>query len=129
MNEKRSAIFTIAVLASILLVFTVADLIKDDRLFSETENRILAVKPKFSLEAMFQGKYMKDYETYVTDQFVSRDKWIAIKTYTDIALGRKEINGVYLGKDGYLIEQHLPEDYPKELEEEKTALLDRKSVV
>ena len=58
MNEKRSAIFTIAVLASILLVFTVADLIKDDRLFSETENRILAVKPKFSLEAMFQGKYM-----------------------------------------------------------------------
>ena len=125
MNEKRSAIFTIAVLASILLVFTVADLVKDDRLFSETENRILAVKPKFSLEAMFQGKYMKDYETYVTDQFVSRDKWIAIKTYTDIALGRKEINGVYLGKDGYLIEQHLPEDYPKELEEEKTALLKR----
>ena len=125
MNEKRSAIFTIAVLASILLVFTVADLIKDDRLFSETENRILAVKPKFSLEAMFQGKYMKDYETYVTDQFVSRDKWIAIKTYTDLALGRKEINGVYLGKDGYLIEPHLPEDYPKELEEEKTALLKR----
>lgn len=123
MNEKRSAIFTIAVLASILLVFTAADLIHEDRLFSDTENRILAARPKLSMENVLQGKYMKDYETYATDQFVSRDKWIAIKTYTDIALGRQEINGVYLGKDGYLIEQHLPEDYPKELELEKLAML------
>lgn len=125
MNEKRSAIFTIAVLAGILLVFTAADLIHEDRLFSDTENRILASKPKFSVQTMLQGKYMKDYETYVTDQFVSRDKWISVKAYTDMALGRQEINGVYLGKDGYLIEQHLPEDYPAKLEEEKLALLKR----
>lgn len=123
MNEKRSTIFTIAVLASILLIFTAADLIGEDRLFSDKENRILASRPKFSVEALLQGKYMKDYETYVTDQFVSRDKWITIKTYTDIALCRQEINGVYLGQDGYLIEQHLPEDYPEELEQEKLAML------
>lgn len=123
MNEKRNAAVTIALIASILFVFTVADLIQGDRLFSEAENRVLASRPKFSAEALLQGSYTKNYETYVTDQFVSRDKWIAIKTYTDIALCKEEINGVYLGKDGYLIEQHLPEDYPEELVEEKLAML------
>lgn len=123
MNEKRNAAFTIALIASILLVFTAADLIQGDRLFSEAENRVLASRPKFSVEALLQGSYTKNYETYATDQFVSRDKWIAIKTYTDISLCKEEINGVYLGKDGYLIEQHLPEDYPDELVEEKLALL------
>ena len=123
MNEKRNAVVIIALIVSILLVFTVADLIQGDRLFSETENRVLASRPKFSVEALLQGSYTKKYETYATDQFVSRDKWIAIKTYTDIALCKEEINGVYLGADGYLIEQHLPEDYPEELVEEKLGML------
>lgn len=125
MNEKRSAIFTIAVISSVILIFTIADLIQGDRLFSQTENRVLASRPQFTLMSLLQGKYTKDYDTYATDQFVSRDKWIAINTYTDLALGKREINGVYLGKDGYLIESHLPEDYPEELVEEKLALLAR----
>lgn len=123
MNEKRSAIFTIAVIASIILVFTAADLIQGDRVFSETENKVLASKPAFSLESLLQGKYTTAYEDYITDQFVGRDRWISIKTYTDIVLGKEEINGVYLCKDGYLVEQHLPEEYPGELAEEKLALL------
>lgn len=123
MNEKRSAIFTIAVISSIILVFTIADLIQGDRLFSETENRVLASRPEFTVKALLGGTYTKDYETYATDQFVSRDKWIAIKTYTDLALGKREISGVYLGKDGYLIESHLPEKYPDGLVEERLALL------
>lgn len=125
MNEKRSAIFTIAVIASVIFIFTAADLIQGDRLFSETENKVLASRPKFSVEDLVGGKYTESYEAYVTDQFVGRDKWIAVKTWTDLALGREEINGVYLGKDGYLIEQHLPEKYPPRLEEEKLALLGR----
>lgn len=128
MNEKRSTIFTIAVIASVILIFTAADLIQGDRVFSETENKLLASRPEFTPEALFQGKYTEAYEEYVTDQFVSRDKWIAVKTCTDIALGRQEINGVYLGQDGYLLEQHLPEKYPPELAEEKLDLLQILSV-
>lgn len=123
MEEKKNAFFTTAVIAAIILIFTVTDLCRGDRVFSETENRMLAARPVLSREDVFSGKYMKDYETYVTDQFVSRDKWIGIKTRMDILLQRKEINGVYLGDDGYLIEQHLPEKYPEILIAKKTMLL------
>jgi hypothetical protein len=125
MGEKRNALFTILLLSSIILILTVSDFIQGDRLFSETENRVLASKPEFTAEALFKGNYTQDFETYVTDQFVSRDKWIGIKTYMDMFLQKKEIGGVYLGADGYLIEQHLPEDYPKEQVDKKLELLEQ----
>lgn len=125
MDGKRSAFFTIVVISSVILVFAIADLIQEDRLYSETENKMLASRPKLSWEELLWGDYTGDYETYLTDQFVSRDKWIAIKTYMDMALQKKEIKGVYLGSDGYLIEQHLPEDYSAVQEAKKIALLER----
>lgn len=125
MNDKRNAIFTIGMIAFVILFFTVVDFVEGDRVFSESENRVLASKPGFSQEALLKGTYTEDYETYVTDQFVGRDKWIALKTVTDILLQKKDINGVYLGEDGYLIEQHKPEDYTVEQEEEKLELLER----
>lgn len=124
MREKRSAFFTILVIASILLIFTGADLIQEDRNFSETENKILAKRPKLTAKSLFLENYTEDYETYLTEQFVGRDKWITVKTYMDIFLQKKEIKGVYLGADDYLIEQHLPEDYAA-LEQEKVQLLAR----
>lgn len=122
-QEKKNALFTVSLIAAVLLVFTVADFLSDDRLYSSTENRLLAEKPEFSPESLFSGIYTEEYENYVTDQFVSRDKWIAMKTYFDIALGKQEIGGVYLGKENYLIERHLPEEYPQEAIERKTAML------
>lgn len=113
-NEKFHQGLTVALLVLMLLVLVGADLVKADRLFSETENRILAQKPEYSLENILSGSYAEDYEEYATDQFVSRDKWVALKTRMDILLQKKLIKGVYLGQDGYLIEQHLPGDYAPE---------------
>jgi len=124
MSEKRNALLTILLISSIVLIFTAADFMDVDRIFSETENRVLASKPELTAEALFAGEYARDYETYVTDQFVGRDKWISMKTYMDIVLQKKEIGGVYLGADGYLIEQHLPENYPAEQEAKKLDLLE-----
>ena len=61
-NEKFHAGMTVALLALVLLVFTVADLVKADRLFSETENRILAQRPEWSLENVLNGSYEEKYE-------------------------------------------------------------------
>lgn len=123
MNEERSAFFTILVIAAVILSFTAADLVQEDRLYSEAENRVLASRPRLTAESLFRGDFTKEYETYVTDQFVGRDKWILVKTYTDLALQKKEVGGVYLGADGYLIEQHLPEEYTAGQVEEKLQLL------
>ena len=122
-NEKLHAGMTVALLALVLLVFTAADLLKADRLFSETENRVLAQKPKLSLEGILSGSYEKEYEAYATDQFVHRDTWVMLKTRMDILLERKAIKGVYLAEDGSLIEQHLPQDYDQAMADKRVGLL------
>ena len=48
-----------------------------------TENRVLAARPEFSLEALLREDYTEKYEAYLTDQFVSRDKWVRI-VYTSM---------------------------------------------
>lgn len=125
MNEKKNALFTISILAGIILIFTVADLFNKDRVYSEMEMRLLAERPDFSRENMLFGEFTGEYEDYITDQFPGRDKLVGIKTRVDILSGKKEIGGAYIGKDDYLIEQHLPEDYTTELEDEKLAMLDK----
>ena len=123
MDDKWNARITVFFLCGILLVFTFADIFNKDRLFSENENRVLASRPSFSWDKVWSGKYSRDYETYVTDQFVGRDTWIGLKTRGDILMQKKDINGIYLGKDGYLFEQHLESDFPQETIDKKLALL------
>lgn len=123
-REFWNAVFTTGLICAILLTFTAADLLKKDRVFSETENRLLEQKPEFSRESVLDGSFMKKYDKYVTDQFVGRDKWIRVKTRADLALQRQEINGVYLGKDDYLIEKHPESDFPRELVDKKLELLE-----
>lgn len=118
-----STISSFLSLSLIILLLSVADILTPDRLFSTYENRILAAKPAFSIRSLMEGSYTKDYETYVTDQFVNRDNWISIKTSMDVLLGKKEINGVYLAKDGTLIEKHAPEAVSPEVVEKRLALL------
>lgn len=114
-NDKLHAGMTAALPALVLLVLAVADLVTADRLFSEMENRMLTQKPKWSLESVLDGSYEKAYESYATDQFVRRDTWVMLKTRMDILLQKKVVNGVYLARDGYLMERHLPEDYDRTL--------------
>lgn len=95
-----------------LLIATVFNLFGKDKTFSETENRMLAQKPEFSLNSLTSGKFMSDMEDYVTDQFFIRDKWINLKMLEDLALGKRESNGVYIGKKGYLME--IPSEPNKE---------------
>lgn len=75
-----------------------------DRSYSENENRMLAQKPEFSMEALQDGTYFAAWEDYVADQFVGRDFWISLQLQARKLLGQTEVNGVYLGKDDYLIQ-------------------------
>ncbi|MBQ9142569.1 MAG: hypothetical protein IJX63_12405 [Lachnospiraceae bacterium] len=122
-GERKNAWKTVVFLCLIMLVFLIGDLVQKDVFFSESENRILASKPKLSKESVTSGKYMEQYEEYVNDQFVSRNNWIAMKTHMDIWMQKKVINGVYLAEDDYLIEQHLAEDFPQETIEKRLTLL------
>ena len=95
-------------MAGIFLFFLIIafafNLFSKDKKYSESENRMLAQKPEFSMANLASGKYMKDMEDYVTDQFFIRDKWINLKVLEDLALGKRESNGVYIGKKDRLME-------------------------
>ncbi len=94
-----------------------------DQSYSDTENRFLAQMPEFSLDKLFAGKFTKDYETYITDQFPARDAWIGLKTKAELLLGKVETKGVLLGKDDYLIVNHPATDFEGEQAEKNAAAL------
>lgn len=87
-----------------------ANLIQKDQSFSEQENRMLATRPALSLDKLEDGRFSTEYETYVNDQFVFRNFWVRLKSQIDVWLGKRESNGVYLGKDDYLIQQFTKPD-------------------
>lgn len=93
-----------------LLLFFLLSVFVPPRIFSDTENRYLAGRPDFSFKTLKSGEFGKKYELYLSDQFPLRNRWIELKTTVEKAQFKKEINGVYLGHDGYLIEALYKED-------------------
>jgi len=94
------------ILSVIVLVFTFIFIFKKNTEFSENENRYLQESPKFSFSSLIKGTYIEKLEDYFADQFPLRDAFMSIKTKTDKLLGKKDINGVYLGSNDYLIEKY-----------------------
>ena len=78
---------------------TVFSMMMPQKGFSATENRYLKKRPVFTVEGLLDGSYGRDYETSLSDQFPARDAWIGIKVMAERAQGRKDVNGVYFGKD------------------------------
>lgn len=109
-HNKKPQILFIVLFSILILGITALDIFTSDRYFSENENRILASKPTATVKNILDGTFSENYETYITDQFLVRDFWIQLKNYTEISLQKKELNGVYLAKDGSLIEKHSSTD-------------------
>lgn len=101
LNSKRSAAFLfIGILSFIILV----DLIVGDTEFSEKENRMLEQKPVLTWSSVQSGRFMEKYEAYRTDQFAGRNLWVSLKTYVELLMGKREENGIFKGKQNYLLE-------------------------
>lgn len=97
----------LVVFAVFVLGFSVADLIKPQRAFSELENRYLTSMPEPTWKTFLNGTFTSKFETFCNDQFILRDSWVSLKSVTESALGKQENNGIVYGKDGYLFEKRL----------------------
>ncbi|MDD7182484.1 DHHW family protein [Peptostreptococcus porci] len=71
---------------------------------SIAENRELQQRPSMSLSRLLDGKFASEYTKFLSDQFINRDGLIKIKAKFDLMTGKKEINGVYIAKNDYLME-------------------------
>ncbi len=85
-------------------------LLTPDRTYSSQERRMLAERPDFIMEHVLNGSFQKNYETYLCEQFPGRTGWVSLQSALNRLLGNKDANGVYFGKDGYLLERYREQD-------------------
>lgn len=103
-NKLVLKIFSITV-SLFTVSYTLLFIATPNKEMSEAENRYLTDLPKFSMNSLFNGTYISNIENYINDQFPNRDTLVGIKSSFDIKLGKKYHNGVYIGKDNYLLEE------------------------
>ena len=89
----------------ILFLFLIINIIVPNKEKSVQENRMLATKTKFRLSSLISGDYDEKFEAYMDDQFVGRDMWRKLKVTVDRICGSRLENGVYIGRNGQLLEQ------------------------
>lgn len=71
--------------------------------YSSSEKRYLANAPEFNEKKLFSGDFREDAEGYIEDHTAGRDFWVGLAAYYNLSLGNNGANGVYHGRDGYLI--------------------------
>lgn len=95
----------------LLFVFMLVNIAVPDREISEEENRVLETRPSLSMGTVMNGDFMEQWENYQSDQFAGRDFWRSFKVALDRLGGARMENGVYIGKDGQLMEEiEVPDD-------------------
>ncbi len=62
-------------------------------------------KPEFTIVDFVSGKFSDELEQYLTDQVPLRDDWVTLKIYLELAVGKRESGGVYIGRDKYLMDK------------------------
>ncbi len=103
---QRMKIFDVVlVLLSIgvLFFFCVGLLLAPQNKISERENRALRTWEMPSWQTLLGGGFSDAVGATVRDQFPMRDGWISFKARCEQSLGKRENNGILLGKDGYLM--------------------------
>ena len=97
---------TLAVLALMVTSGGIALAFFPAERMSVTENRLLAEAPAFSVEALANGSYAAEWDTYATERFPGRSALRAVRATVELAAGKGEVNGVILGRDGSLLRRH-----------------------
>lgn len=101
MNFKKvSRNIGIGVLFCVTLsVGFIIQIVSSDKIYSETENRALETFPSIDLTSLSKGNFQKLFESYTSDQFPNRSRWMKMKTSFDLKLGIRLIQDVYIGDD------------------------------
>lgn len=97
--HKKIMIVLFALFMLAMPILTLVFLSPEKQPFSENENRYLAQFPKFSFESYKNKKFMEGFDDWISDRFVGREQWIEFKNSSDRAIGKTEINGVFIEND------------------------------
>lgn len=96
----------IIVFSGFLLVFGLGYIFNPQREFSEMENHYLSIRPDFTWKSYLKGEFTTDFDSYTADQILGKDWFVKSNVALNRAVGISEINQVFIGKDGYLIQDY-----------------------
>lgn len=108
-NDRLYTFIAGFIITVLIFTFSILTLTGKVEQYSDKENRYLAGRPQLSASAVKDGKFMDDMENYLSDQFAGRSALVKTRTAIDILCGKKEMNGVYIGKNHFLFEK--PTEY------------------
>jgi len=94
----------IFVIPAFLVLFLALNILTPSSRMSKKENRALARFPRISISSITNGTFMKEFETYISDQFVLRNHFVASKRRYEVLSGKEQNHGILMCDDGYLIE-------------------------
>lgn len=101
---------TIGVVGLLFSILVTATWVKPDIIVSQSERRLLAQQPQVSVKKLLDGTYMKEFESYATDQFPMRELFRRIKAlYFRNVMRKLDENGVYV-THGYAAKLDYPID-------------------
>lgn len=93
-----ATIFLIFIIGMMILFFVLPK-----KEYSSSEKRYLKQAPAFSFSSLLSGKFGKDFEDFLSDQTAGRNFWVGLSAYYNYAIGNNGSTGIYLCKDGYLV--------------------------
>lgn len=94
----------IFVIPAFLALFLALNILTPSSGMSKKENRALARFPRISISSITNGTFMKEFETFISDQFVFRNHFVASKRRYEVLSGKEQNHGILMCDDGYLIE-------------------------
>lgn len=106
-QNRKNFIYSISA-GLIFFVLSVMTWFSSSSEFSNTERRPLSQFPDFSVDSLFSGKFMTDFEDYALDQFPFRKHFRSIKAATQkYVFFQSDNNGIYLA-DGHISKLDYP---------------------
>ena len=96
------------IIAALWLALAVFAWVRPADALSESERRPLTQFPELSMQTVFNGKFMANFEDYTLDQFPLRDAFRTLKANVQLKLfGQKDNNNIYVA-EGYAAQLEYP---------------------
>ena len=112
MKQKAERLLVFGFVGMLFLISLLFFVLPHQR-FSDLENRYLQEAPHLTWDNLLSKKFADETESFLSDHFPFRDKWVWMKSTAEQYRLQQENNGIYKGKAGYLFEKFLEPDYTK----------------
>lgn len=108
MENSIKNIATTVLFIIVIFGFTIGNIVMPDLEISYSERRTLTQLPGFSSRELFEGEFFSNFEKYILDQFVFRDKFRGLKAFMKFnILKQKDNNRIYIA-DGHISKLEYP---------------------